>query len=523
MKTLYILIFIFFAGFSVSFGQYNLSFAGQISYSDTSLLSGCWGYTSDDGAEYALIATIHGTSIVEITTPTSPEELFFVPGAASTWREIKTWNNHAYVCTEGGGGLMIIDLSNLPAAIDTISFKGDVDHPFNTAHTLFIDENGFCYLFGYNLLTGASEGAYILDLNVDPKHPEYVAELNSIYIHDGFVRNDTLWASCIYEGNFEVFDVSNKSDIILLGQQATSASATHNCWLSDDGKYLFTTDEIRAGFISSFDVTDVTDMKQLDQAKHGAPDSTIAHNTYYLNGYLVTAHYSEGVTIHDVHKPENIIEVGHYDSSPFGPDGLLEGAWGVYPYFPSGTVIISDITEGLIVLTPNYQRACYLEGNVKDLASFENIVNAKVEIVSTGIIDSSNIIGEFKTGFYQPGLYDVIVSKEGCYTQTISNVELESAAVTNLAILLECNTIFINDTFNNTNVICSYNSLITAIQIENELSETFIATVYNVQGKKALGFVVEGNRNILIDVANLPKGAYVIQFDNHFSQKLLIY
>ena len=168
------------------------------------------------------------------------------------------------------------------------------------------------------------------------------------------------------------------------------------------------------GFITSFDVTDVTDIKTLDQIKHGAADSTVAHNTYYLNGYLVTAHYTEGVTIHDAQRPGNLIEVGHYDTSPFGPEVLLEGAWGVYPYFPSGTIIISDIGEGLIVLQPTYTEAAFLEGTVKDEVSMGNIIHAQIEISGTPVVDSTDIFGIFETGYHEAGTYDIIVSKM-CY------------------------------------------------------------------------------------------------------------
>lgn len=527
MKIFFTIFYTIICYCSVS-AQYNLTFASEFIYPDTIQMSGCWGYNSPDGKEYALVGTSYGTSIVDITNPSTPNQLFFVPGPQSTWREIKTWDNHAYVTTEGGGGLMIIDLTNLPDAIDTVSFKGTIDHPLNTAHTLYIDESGYGYIFGYNVLTGSSEGAYIVDLNADPELPEYVSEITSQYIHDGFVRNDTLWAACIYSGGVYVFDVSDKSAIELIGIQTTSASATHNCWVSDDGKYLFTTDEIWTGFISAFDVTDITDMKLVDQIKHGAKDSTIAHNTYYYDGYLVTAHYSEGATIHDAHRPENLVEVAHYDTSPFGPDGALEGAWGIFPYFNSGTIIVSDIQQGLIVLQPNYQRACYLEGNIWDDISFDNIINAKIELVGTDVIDSSNIIGAYKTGYHLPGNYDVIVSKEGCETKTINDVNLSSGEITNLNVLLDCGTINIHEQNENNTLNCFYDAANANIQTEflSDQQQTISATLINAQGAVIINKEIQSNQTYTFDTTQLPNGIYFFEFRNMngvYTKKIMIY
>jgi hypothetical protein len=55
-----------------------------------------------------------GVSIVDITNAASPNELVFIPGANSIWREIKTNGDYAYVTTEAEEGLLIIDLSPLP-------------------------------------------------------------------------------------------------------------------------------------------------------------------------------------------------------------------------------------------------------------------------------------------------------------------------------------------------------------------------------------------------------------------------
>jgi len=49
-------------------------------------------------------------------------------------------------------------------------------------------------------------------------------------------------------------------------------------------------------------------------------------------------------------KPLHIVEVAFFDTIPFWDNTFFAGMWSVYPYFDSGTLIASSITEGLFVL-----------------------------------------------------------------------------------------------------------------------------------------------------------------------------
>ncbi len=492
-------------------------------------MSGCWGYTDDTGKEYAIIGTSLGTSIVNITTPEAPEELFFIPGVESIWREAKVWNHHAYISTEGADeGMLIIDLTDLPTSIDTFYFKGDATHPFTTAHTLYIDENGYCYLFGFGGAAVGSGGAYIVDLNPDPKNPVYVSEYTNAYIHDGYVRNDTLWAAEIYDGRFEVLDVSDKTDIILLGTQNTGASAAHNCWLSDDGKYLFTTDEINYGYIESYHVEDVTDIVKLDGIKHGDPDSTIAHNVYYLNGYLVTAHYTEGVTIHDAHKPDNLVEVGHFDTTPFGPNSGSSGVWGVYPYFESQNIIATDRIGTTFILQPSYERAFYLEGNIKDVTTGLNIYDAVVTIIGTSAFDNTNVSGDYKTGFYASGIYDIEISRTGCDTKIINSIELMQGVVTELNETLECGNISVPDIFTDVELNIFYDVSSKNIVIKYEMNNSKIAEIkfLNTSGQIITSFNISDSGEQKISGNSLAPGCYFVRYNDGAiiqNKKIIVY
>jgi hypothetical protein len=54
----------------------------------------------------------------------------------------------------------------------------------------------------------------------------------------------------------------------------------------------------------------------------------------------------------DIADPANPREVGYFDTVPWGEDAPTTdtGAWSVYPYFRSGTLVVSSQGEGLFVL-----------------------------------------------------------------------------------------------------------------------------------------------------------------------------
>lgn len=415
---------------SLANAQTNITFVGNLDYQALhgSNLSNLWGYTDETGIEYAIVGTEDGVSVVSLATPSNPTEIFYEAGSNTMWREVKTYGDYAYISTEETDGLMIIDLSPLPGSttLPVTYFFGEATNQFQTAHSLFIDENGILYLHGTDIGNG---GVIFYDLNTSPTNPDEVGTFDSWYVHDSFARGDTLYAGHILAGFFSIVDVSDKANPILLGTQTTPHNFTHNTWLSDNGNYLFTTDEVSGAFVGAYDVSDPTDIQEVDRIQHDPGTGVIPHNTYQLNGYVITSYYRSGVTIHDVQYPNMMVEVGNFDTSPFAGDGF-NGAWGVYPYFPSGILIISDMEEGLFILAPNYQRGCYLNGIVTDASNSQVISGATIEILSQNISDFTNGLGEYGNGLLTPGNYSIRYSKAGYYPDTIFNVALATNTIT---------------------------------------------------------------------------------------------
>lgn len=418
----------------------NLQLRSNLSYGSNALAN-IGGYTDNSGNEYALVGTDFGLSIVDVTDPDNPVIKFTVNGPSSSWREVKTYRNVAYVTTEGGGGLQVIDLSNLPTSVNTTNYTGDgpIASQLSSIHALHCDTaKGYLYLYGSNIGNG---NTIFLNL-ADPLNPTYAGEYvypgsqNDNYVHDGIVENDTMYESHIYSGFFTVVDVTDKSNPVLLATQSTPTNFTHNTWLSGDHKTLFTTDENSGSYLGIFDISDLGNIHEKARFQTAPGSGAIIHNTHILNDYAITSWYKEGVVITDVARPDNPIEVGHYDTYPQGSGDGFNGCWGVYPFLPSGTVVASDIDNGLFVLTPTYVRGCYLEGIITDSVTGATINGALIEILSTSLTKNSNALGEYKTGTVVSGTYDVRVSKAGYYQKTITGVVLSNGVLTTLDVAL---------------------------------------------------------------------------------------
>ena len=436
MRVLFLFISLSFLQINVK-AQFNMSLLGHLNYDSLhqTELNDIWGYVDTLGNEYALVGCQKGTSVVDVTDGTNPIEKIWVPGMESVWRDIKTWNKHAYVTTEAQNGLLILDLSNLPniSLSDTIYYFGDTDSTsWQSAHNLYIDENGICYIFGANRDNG---GVIMLDLT-DPKNPVEIGTFDTWYVHDGMVRNDTMYLAHINDGHISIVDVTDKSNPVLLGIESTPSTFSHNIWISDDGQYAYTTDEVSNAFIGAYDISDPSDIEEVDRIQSNSGSGVIPHNTHFINDYIVTSYYRDGVTIHDVSDPENMVEVGNYDSSPLQGNGF-NGDWGAYPWLPSGNVIISDIENGLFVLNANYVRGCYLQGRVTDAVSTASISNATIEILNNNLLENSDLAGDYKTGIGQAGFYNIRFYKSGYHADTIFNVNLSNGITTTLNVALE--------------------------------------------------------------------------------------
>ena len=203
-----------------------------------------WGWTANDGTEYALMGVYKGIAVVNATTLDS---ITVVPGPSVpnniNWRDIKTYKHYAFAVSESRGeneGLMVIDLQFLP---DSVKFIGSfpIDTLGNvTSHNLSIDTSmGFAYVENSN-----SDPMSIFDLS-DPESPTYVSSFGDRNIHDIYARNDTLYSADALSGTFTIWDMSDKFNPAIMARvQIPVTGYVHNIWPTKDGKYVVTTMEI---------------------------------------------------------------------------------------------------------------------------------------------------------------------------------------------------------------------------------------------------------------------------------------
>ena len=395
-------------------------------------LSDIWGWVDEEGNEYAIVGTNQGTAIFDLSNPSNPQEIFFEQGMNSIWRDIKTFGDYAYVTTEAQNGLLIIDMSSLPGSNDltTYYYTGSSPNDWQSAHNLYVDERGYAYIFGANRGEG---GCIILDLNQNPTEPVEVADIDNWYVHDGMVKDDTLYLAHISDGFFSIWDVSSPSNPIFLSQHGSLGSFCHNVWVSDDGDYLYTTDEITNGFIGEYNIEELDNIYLSDKIQTDPGSNVIPHNTHFLDNYIITSYYRSGVVVHDVSQRGNMVEIGSFDTSPnYYGDGF-NGCWGVYPWLPSGLIIASDIEGGLFVLSPEYIRGAYLEGNVIDAETNQPISGVNVEIIQVEEASSTNNLGEFKMGTVNAGTYNILFSHPTYQNDTLFDIIIQNDSTTTIS------------------------------------------------------------------------------------------
>jgi choice-of-anchor B domain-containing protein len=426
--------------------DFNMELRSTMEFPGQTLANVC-GY-AQGGREYALLGGQLGLIIVDVTDPDNPVQITQIPGPNNLWKEIKTYEHYAFVTSEGGP-VQIVDLSPLPSANLTYhDYTGDgpIAGEIGNVHALHVDETkGFLYLFGSGAGVSATGGALVCDLNDDPYNPHFVGEFQSGgYIHDGFVDNDILYGGHIYAGQFIITDMSDKSNPVVLGSAQTPNAFTHNTWPSDDRNTLFTTDEQNGSSLASFDISNPSNIIELDRFQCTPGSGSIPHNTHVLNDYAITSWYTDGVSIVDGSRPSNMVQIAHYDTYPEEAGGGFNGCWGVYPFLPSGNLIASNIPVAfatgngkMLVLTPTYQRACWLEGKVTNGLTGEFLSGVAVALDSgePQTSTTTGLVGDYKTGQKTAGTFQATFFKNGFEPRTV-DVTLVNGELTVLDVKL---------------------------------------------------------------------------------------
>ena len=441
MKLFYTSILLCLAFLATAQDNFNLELVSNATFPEAA--NDIWGYVSETGTEYALVGTVDNTRIYNLSDPENPRQIAMITGDNTVWRDLKSFEDHVYVTADNASdGLLVIDMSQVESDSIRYQFLNPAiptvngDEILSSCHNIYIDEaDGFAYLAGCG--SGEINKAVIFDLKRDKFNPTLVGAHGDGYAHDVFVRDNLLYSSEIFSGELRIFDVTNKDTLILLGETNTSTNFTHNTWVSDDGNYAYTTDERGGSFVDAYDITDFGNIQRLDvfQPLETAGQGVVPHNTHFLDEYLVTSWYTDGVVITDVSRPSNMVKVGAYDTF-FGANGGTNGCWGAYPYLPSGLVLATDRANGLFVLRPNYERACWLEGTVTDAGDGSGINGVTVSIEAAELNgDATDVSGDYATGLATAGEY-VVTFFHPEYGTLDTTVQMSNGVVTELNVEL---------------------------------------------------------------------------------------
>ncbi len=314
-----------------------------------------WGIIRD-GKEYAVLGSSQGTHFIDITDTSKPlEQLFFIPGAVQHFaihRDYHDYQCYVYaVCDEGPSTLQIMDISLLP---DTVTVVYDSSALFNTAHNIFIDSlNARMYAFSVNGMPDIERAGVAIYSLEDPINPVLLASysdfggIETSSVHDGYIRDNIAYLNLGPRG-FAIMDYSDPENPIPLGTLTDypDKGYNHSGWLSDDGSHYYLGDETNGKKVKSLNVSDPADITvdTLFDANSDDPNS-ITHNQVVACNYLYISYYGDGLQVYDISEPaypKRVLFSNSYVQS--------EGIWGVFPFFPSNKIIVSDIETGLYVI-----------------------------------------------------------------------------------------------------------------------------------------------------------------------------
>ncbi len=410
MKKILPVLALFFATFSFAQTPCENGTAGQYPCNGLDLLSrislstfgsdrgnDSWGWTDPlDGKEYALMGLGNGTAFVDITDPVNPIYLGKLPTHtdSSTWRDIKVYNDHAFIVSEAGGhGMQVFDLTrlrNVTNAPETFTEDAHYDG-FGHCHNIVInEETGYAFAVGTSTFGG---GPHFVNIQ-DPVNPVAAGGFSGDnYCHDAQVviyngpDSDYTGREIFFGSNedrISIVDVTNKNNPIAISNGFYgSVDYTHQGWLTEDQRYFMIGDELDESNFGFNTRTIIFDLSDLDNPvvhfEYEADVAAIDHNGYVKGNEFYLSSYRAGLRVFDISDIENqnMAETKFFDTYPTSNSARFDGAWSVYPYFASGSIVISDIDRGLFVV-----RDHLLGVNDNSISNFAVAPNPATEVVT---------------------------------------------------------------------------------------------------------------------------------------------
>ena len=352
-----------------------------------------WGfYDINDGKEYAILGLRNGIGVVEVTNPEAPRMVGSVSSQSTSWRDIKVyqhfnratarWDSYAYVTADSASvGTMIIDLRSLPEDISVAaSDKSDISahnvYLSNVDYSMGVALNGvepFLHIAGSNR-NGGAFNTYRLDNPLEPdsvysngssSRANYSHDVSSMVVTDD--RKDTQCVAAgpyceiffdFNEDNFQIWDkTQNSAPSRLSTTSYPKVSYVHSGWYTEDKQVVLVHDELDEmdyGLNTTVRLFELSDFRSPALlSTWTGPTGAIDHNGFVRGNRYYMSNYTRGMTVLDISDTSSPKEIGFFDTFPISDNTSFNGAWGVYPYLPSGVILISDISSGLYVVRDN--------------------------------------------------------------------------------------------------------------------------------------------------------------------------
>lgn len=340
---------------------------GDLTGVDGRKYSGCWGWVqTSKNKEYALVGSSAKTYFIDITNPVAPVICDSVDNkhAGCTWRELKTYQNYCYITSDdvAPNTFQIIDMQYLP---DSVHVVHNGTTYFERGHTCWVDGNKL-YIGGQTSASSSLSNMCVYSL-ATPTAPLLLRTLSDDYpainyVHDMFVRNDTVYASAGGQGLWVYKFDTGTNTFTQLGSFTgyPEAGYNHSSSLTSNGQTLVFCDEVPTGV--SIKVANVSNLSNIVLSSTVEPNSNVefvGHNPYVVGNELAfVSCYQDGLIVYDITNPNAPYITGYFDTHPQGGANAgnnygassYRGNWGAYPFFPSKTVLALDMQNGIFLL-----------------------------------------------------------------------------------------------------------------------------------------------------------------------------
>jgi choice-of-anchor B domain-containing protein len=375
-----------------------------------------WGWTDPDTQkEYALMGIDSGIVFIDISNPIEPVIIGTLSSStvSSSWRDVKVYNSHAFIVSEANShGMQVFDLRRLRNPSNAIiPFTADTTFTgFGSAHNIVInEESGYAYIVGASRSSTYGGGPIFINIQ-DPVNPFIEGGFaEGGYSHDAqvityngpdtdYTNKEILIGS--NENEIVIADITDKTNPIVISKITYSnVEYAHQGWFTEDLKYFILgdeLDELRIGNKTRSIIFDFTDLDNpVYHFDYFGSINAIDHNGYVKDNIYYQANYTGGVRMIDISNIENksFSEIGFFDTYPNNDNANFNGVWNVYPYFPSGNIILSDIENGFFVIRKSGTLSLNSEKTTANFSIFPNPAKSQTTITigNNKIIESIQV------------------------------------------------------------------------------------------------------------------------------------